>query len=375
MNNSNQYSAPAQAERLKQFMTQLALLYPEVSAELRHGEPMSQHTTFRVGGPAALYWNPSDIDTLAQIMQLAAQAGIPVTLLGQGSNALVEDGGLPGLTIQLNENLAKLNCLSPAEAGSWLEQQRPGSAAHSIRYDDAVIYVLAQSGCRLSQLAEFAAANSLSGLEFACGIPGSIGGAVFMNAGAYGYSLGDFITASRYIDSRPPCGLNCSVGEEHEFSYRHSLYEDNGGAVVEVLFCLQKGDQAQIRARMADYTARREASQPLEFPSAGSVFRRPVGYFAGKLISDAGLRGCRIGGAEVSQKHAGFIINVDHATADDVKALIRHIRETVYQLNGVDLQPEVRILGAPLVPDEGANNRESGSHRLPANWSVRRSAN
>ncbi|NJP41288.1 UDP-N-acetylmuramate dehydrogenase [Oscillospiraceae bacterium HV4-5-C5C] len=373
MNNSAQSTAPAQPEPLNRFVTDLARLYPEVIADLRRAEPMSQHTTFKVGGPAALYWNPSDINVLGRVMQLAVQAGIPLTLLGQGSNALVEDAGLPGLTIQLNEKLARLSCLSPAEAGTWLEQLRPGTAADSIRYDDSVIYVLAQSGCRLSQLAEFAAANSLSGLEFACGIPGSVGGAVFMNAGAYGYSLGDMITASRYIDTKPPCSLNCAVGGEHDFSYRHSLYEDNGAAVVEVLFCLQKGEQAEIRERMADYTARREASQPLEYPSAGSVFRRPVGYFAGKLIADAGLRGCRIGGAEVSRKHAGFIINVDHATADDVKALIRHIRETVYRLNGVDLQPEVRILGTPLSPAEPTGFDKGGGNR-PAAWTVRHSA-
>lgn len=279
-------------------------------------EPMSAHTTFKIGGPADLFCLPSTADALRELLLWARAEGQPVFALGGGSNLLVRDGGVRGVVV----STARLSRIERIE-DTWIE---------------------AECGVPLAKLASFARDLSLSGLEFAQGIPGSVGGGVYMNAGAYGGSLEQSV---RETDALSADGGAVTVrGGEHAFGYRKSCFVD-GGTVLRTRIELSHGDRDEIAAQMDDYRERRRSTQPLEYPSAGSAFKRPPGLFAGKLIQDSGLKGARVGGAQVSEKHAGFIINTGGATASDVLGLIERIQIEVFRQFGVMLESEIRVIG------------------------------
>lgn len=279
-------------------------------------EPMSRHTTFRIGGPADIYVTP-EIAQVPEIMRLAQEYQIPVTIVGNGSNLLVGDNGIRGVVL----SLAK-----PAE-GIQIEGTRMRIAA----------------GTLLSKAAAEAANHSLAGLEFAAGIPGSLGGAIVMNAGAYGGEMKDVVVSAKVLT--PEGEVKELSLEELELSYRHSCIPEKGYVVLEAIVELTPGKEEDIRAIMADFKGRRIDKQPLEYPSAGSTFKRPEGYFAGKLIQDANLRGYTVGGAQVSEKHCGFVINKGGATAADVVTLIENVKEKVSEQFQVELEPEVKMIG------------------------------
>ena len=279
-------------------------------------EPMKNHTTFRIGGPADLYVCP-DRDQLPQVIKKARELEIPVTLIGNGSNLLVADEGIRGMVIEL------------------------GKAMEAIMVEGE--YIRCEAGALLAKIANKAADAGLGGMEFAAGIPGSLGGAVVMNAGAYGGEMKDILVSATVLT--PEGEVKELTQEELDLSYRHSCITENGYIVIGALLQLAYKDPAEIRAIMTDLKNRRVEKQPLEYPSAGSTFKRPVGYFAGKLIQDAGLRGYRVGGAQVSEKHCGFVINKGDATAADVLQLIRDVQDKVWETAGVEMEPEVRMLG------------------------------
>lgn len=287
-------------------------------AQVLEHEPMAQHTTMRVGGPAEILFSPASEGELLFAVREAKRAGAPFRIIGNGSNLLVLDGGLPGLTIRLGEAFSKISV-----------------DGNQIR---------AQAGALLSRVAAAARDASLTGLEFASGIPGSAGGGMAMNAGAYGGQLSDVFEGCRALD--PETGIISALGPaEMALGYRESAALSRGLIVTEAAFRLTAGDRSAIQAKMDDLSARRRDKQPLNLPSAGSTFKRPEGYFAGALIEQAGLKGLRVGGACVSEKHAGFVVNDRGATAKDVLDLIRLVQARVLEHSGVRLEPEVRILG------------------------------
>ncbi len=280
-------------------------------------EPMSKHTSFRIGGPADLFVTPDDIDELRDVIAACRAAGVPHFVLGCGSDLLVADEGYRGVIVSCTKGL--VNVAIDGET------------------------MACQAGVPLREASEMACELGLSGLEFACGIPGSVGGACFMNAGAYGGCVADVLESVRCL---MPDGTQQSLPvEELALGYRASRVRDEGLVVLSATFRLHEGDQDDIRARMDDFTQRRRKKQPLELPSAGSTFKRPEGHFAGKLITDAGLKGYARGGASVSTKHAGFVVNNGGATAADVHAVIRHVQDEVERQFGVRLEPELRFLG------------------------------
>ncbi len=281
-------------------------------------EPMSAHTTFRAGGKASCFAEPTE-EELAELMSFVTAEGLPYFILGNGSNVLFSDAGYDGLVISIGKNMAQ------------------------IRTDGGAI--TAGAGALLSSVAAEALRQGLTGLEFASGIPGSVGGGVFMNAGAYGGELKDVI--SRVTALTPAGEKKTYRTEELDFSYRHSIFtaEAAGEIVLSADFSLKEGDPDRIRETMQDLNARRREKQPLEFPSAGSTFKRPEGHFAGKLIQEAGLMGYAVGDAMVSTKHAGFVVNTGKASASDIYAVICHVQETVLEMSGVRLEPEVRLIG------------------------------
>ena len=284
--------------------------------ELRLQEPMSNHTSFRIGGPAAVMAFPQNTDELSGVLRLAARHGIEPRILGAGTNILAPDEGIAGLVICLKD------CLDGMEL---LED-------HCLRV---------AGGVTMTRAAVFAANHGLAGLEFAHGIPGTVGGGVYMNAGAYG---GEICMVCKSADVMSMDGtLRTVSGSEMEFSYRHSRLEDEGGIVVSAVFALTPDEPAQIKERMQDLMTRRKTSQPLDMPSAGSAFKRPVGGYAAALIDQSGLKGYQIGGAAVSRKHAGFVVNLEQATADDVRQLLRSVSDIVFEKTGIRLEPEVRI--------------------------------
>ena len=279
-------------------------------------EPMSEHTTFEVGGPADLFVTPEDIDEVREVVSAVRESGENYFLLGRGSDLLVSDAGYRGVIIALE-------CLMGV----------------SVEGDE----MCCQAGVDLREASEMACELGLSGLEFACGIPGSVGGACYMNAGAYDGCMADVLKEVRVLTS---AGDVCDLGvDELDLGYRHSRIADEGLVVLSATFALTRADGEKIRQKMDDLTHRREEKQPLDLPSAGSTFKRPEGHFAGKLITDAGLRGYQVGGAAVSKKHAGFVVNVGGATAADVHAVIEHVQAEVERQFGVRLQPEVLFLG------------------------------
>ncbi len=280
-------------------------------------EPMAAHTTFRTGGEAAVFVEVPGKQQLSQLVQYMAKISQEFFVLGKGSNLLVGDKGYPGIVLNLGKRFARI-----------------GVEGNIIR---------AEAGASLPQVAVTAMQHRLSGLEFAAGIPGSIGGAIVMNAGAYD---GEMKQVTKCVTVLNQMGeemvLDCDT---MEFGYRTSIIKNRPFVVEEVELQLTKGDPAEIKAKMDDFNGRRKEKQPLEYPSAGSTFKRPEGYFAGKLIMDAGLRGFRIGGAQVSEKHCGFVINVGNASSADVREVIDEVRERVKQQFGVTLEPEVVFLG------------------------------
>ncbi len=280
------------------------------------GVMMKNYTSFKIGGPAELFLSPENVEQTAQLALFCKKEEVPVFVLGKGSNLLVNDRGIKGAVIFM------------------------GRQCELALVDDCTIH--AGSGVSLAQLCNFALENSLSGLEFAYGIPGSVGGAVFMNAGAYGGEMKDVLVSSEYVTPNGECGT--LAGDEMQLSYRHSAYEDNGFIITAATVRLKKDDKDSIKERMHDFISRRKDKQPLEFPSAGSTFKRPEGHFAGALIEQCGLKGAHFGGAQVSEKHAGFVINCGNATASDVLSLIRFIQDKVKAQTGVHLEPEVRLV-------------------------------
>lgn len=280
-------------------------------------EKMEKHTTFRIGGPADYFVMPSDVTDVKAVIELCEQEKVPYYVVGNGSNLLVGDKGFRGVIIQI--------------AGNMNQLQADGEV------------ITAQAGCSLAQIAGKALDEELAGFEFAAGIPGTLGGAVRMNAGAYGGEIKD-VLESAVVLTREGKVMELSVNEM-EFGYRTSIIERTGWTILGGKIRLHKGKREEIKAVMDDLRERRVSKQPLEYPSAGSTFKRPKGYFAGKLIQDAGLRGFRVGGACVSEKHSGFVINIDHATADDVVSLMEQVDEKVRAQFGVGLEPEVRRIG------------------------------
>lgn len=282
-------------------------------------EPLRNHTYTRLGGKADFLVTPETYEQVQEIVKLANHQEVKFTLLGNGSNLIVKDGGIRGIVM----NLKKIT---------------------AIRIDETSI--VAQSGARIIDVSREALKEELSGLEFACGIPGSVGGALFMNAGAYGGEIKDVLVSTKVVDRDGE--LLTLTAEELDLDYRTSNIPDNGYIVLEATFSLEKGEYKAIKAIMDDLTFKRESKQPLEYPSCGSVFKRPPGYFAGKLIQDSDLQGQQIGGAQVSEKHAGFIVNKSEATASEYIDLIHHVQATVKDKFGVTLEREVKIIGEDL---------------------------
>ena len=284
--------------------------------ELRRREPMSRHTTFRVGGPAELMALPEDEGQLCAAARLAAEEGVLPLPVGNGSNLLVDDAGLDGFVLKA---VPKVGAITGA--GTTLT---------------------AGAGATLAQLAVEAANRGLAGFEFAHGIPGSVGGGVVMNAGAYGGELCQVVRQVRAMDRQGR--VRELGGEECDFSYRHSLFSGGEWLVLNATVELAPGDPQAIRSRMAELMARRREKQPLEYPSAGSTFKRPAGHFAAALIEQCGLKGLRVGGAQVSEKHAGFVINTGGAACRDILELMDQVRERVFRETGVTLEPEVKYV-------------------------------
>ena len=281
--------------------------------------PMKEYTSFKAGGHAAALVTVESVEQLQQVLADVAAAGVPSLLLGNGSNTLFKDSGYDGVVIRLGESFAFCGHLG----GGLVE---------------------AGASILMSVLAKYLLRESLSGFEFASGIPGSLGGAVFMNAGAYGGELKDILVSATAV-SRDGSEIREFTAEELELSYRHSALEDNGYIAVSAKLQLTPGIQEEIQAKMRELMEKRNSKQPVQYPSAGSTFKRPEGYFAGKLIEDAGLKGVSVGGAQVSVLHSGFVINTGGATATDILDLMALVQNTVYDKFGVKLEPEVRIIG------------------------------
>jgi UDP-N-acetylmuramate dehydrogenase len=280
-------------------------------------EPMMSHTSFKIGGPADVFIKPQNTAGLLQILRCCGQMNVPALVMGNGTNLIVRDKGIRGVVIQITDNMN----------------------AYTVEEDE----ITAEAGILLSRLSRIALEHELTGMEFAEGIPGTLGGAVVMNAGAYDGEMSFVVKQTEYLRTDGEVLLLDNPG--HCFGKRSSFIQTDGGVALKTRISLRKGDKAQISEKMAEFRSKRKEKQPLEMPSAGSIFKRPEGNFAGKLVEDCGLRGCRIGGAEVSCLHCGFIVNTGNATAMDVLSLIKYIQDRVYADFGVQLQTEVKIVG------------------------------
>lgn len=288
-------------------------------SQILMNEPMSQHTSFRVGGPADLFLKP-EADQIGKVIQMCHQFGMPYLILGNGSNLLIVDEGIRGVVIEIGNHLSQLS----------LNKNQ----------------ITVGAGTLLSSCANYAAANGLGGMEFAAGIPGSIGGAVTMNAGAYGGEMKDILKKVTIVNQQG--NLQVINGKDLDMGYRNSNIQKYKYVVLEAVLELTPNEEASVRQRMKELSLKRSSKQPLEYPSAGSTFKRPEGFFAGKLIMDAGLSGYRVGGAMVSEKHCGFVINYDHASAQDICKLIQEVIDLVYAKYQVWLEPEVKIIDQNL---------------------------
>lgn len=298
----------------KKFVEKVKKLIPE--EQCMEAEALSRHTTFRVGGPADLLVRPS-VEEAVALVELCRKEAVPYTIIGNGSNLLVSDKGIRGVVIEF------------------------GNKAQKMQWEGSRLTV--QAGAMLSKIAHEAAARGMRGLEFAAGIPGTVGGAVVMNAGAYGGEIAQVIQEAEVLTKE---GTRKKLSkDELELSYRHSIIPERAYVVLGATFLLEKGDQEEIVHQMDAYMQSRREKQPLNYPSAGSTFKRPEGYFAGKLIMDAGLRGYQVGGAQVSEKHCGFVINRGEATAKDILTLVQDVENIVEEKYQVRLEPEVKMLG------------------------------
>lgn len=287
-------------------------------SQIKFDEPMSNHTTLKVGGKADALVLPKDISDVIKVIKYAKENNIPVTVIGNGSKLLVLDGGIRGIVIKF------------------------GSKFNDYQIDGE--YITVKAGMPVPRLAVIAKDNLLSGLEFAAGIPGNLGGAVYMNAGAYGSEMSNVICEVTFLDEN--LEVKTLSKDELQFGYRTSFFKQNvGNVILSAKLKLTKGNKEEIAAKMKENNNSRKTKQPLEYPNAGSTFKRPEGYFVGKLIDEAGLKGVRFGGAEISTKHSGFIVNVDHATAKDVKDLIEYVKEEIFKKNNVKLEEEIIVLG------------------------------
>ena len=280
-------------------------------------EPMNRHTSFKVGGPADILVRPRTEEEISNIFKLVNKLETPFLVKGNGSNILIKDGGFRGLVIEISDNFSNFE----------------------IRGTEVEI----QSGALLSVIGRAVMNESLTGFEFASGIPGTLGGALAMNAGAYGGEMKNIVKTVRLMDEEGQ--VVEFTNEEMNFGYRHSRLSDERWIAISAVISLEKGDKAEIKVKMEDLALQRRTKQPLEYPSAGSTFKRPTGYFAGKLIQDSDLKGVSVGGAQVSSKHSGFVINYNKASAKDIVDLIEHVKITVYECQGVHLEEEVKILG------------------------------
>lgn len=289
--------------------------------EIRENEPMSEHCSFKIGGPARLMLLPSSAEEAASALAILRSSGAQVLIVGSCTNLLIPDEGYPGAVVRMSK---------PASSMELLDAAR----------------IRAQAGATLNALAVFAAQHELTGLEFAHGIPGSVGGGVAMNAGAYGGEMRDVLESAEYVDKDG--AIRTLSGDALGLSYRHSAFSDTDKLITSAVFRLTPGDGEAVRARMNELIEKRRASQPLDMPSAGSTFKRPKTGYAAALIDEAGLKGLRVGGAMVSTKHAGFVVNAGGATYSDVIELMREVRRRVYEFSGVLLEPEVKIIGPGL---------------------------
>ncbi len=311
--------------------------------QLKTDEMMSRHTSFRVGGPARLYIEPSELREVIVLIQVAEAIHIPYFILGNGSNLVISDQGIDALVIRLGERFSSI----------WTEND-PN--------DDDVVYMHAYAGALLAKVSSMATRQALTGLEFASGIPGSLGGAVYMNAGAYEHDMKEIVDSVLCVSKN---GETYTVNrDECDFGYRSSCFMKDGGIVLTVVLKLHRGDKEKIAAQIKEYTEKRTKSQPLNYPSAGSMFKRPTGYYAGTLIDQAGLKGFTVGGAQVSEKHAGFVINIGGATAADIDELTKQVRAVVEEKFGVTLEREVRFIGigySQTGDDDSSCNEAKGS--------------
>lgn len=297
---------------------EIALFAMDMGAEVIENAPMSKYTSFKCGGNASLLIIPDSIGGIKMIIDFCREKGVEPLVIGNGSNLLVTDSGNDGVVIKIGSKLSMLELL-----------------------DETTIFC--QAGASMKSLCMFAYENSLSGLEFAYGIPGTVGGAVYMNAGAYGGEMKDVLDSCQHIGTDGEFGS--LEKDELDLSYRHSAYSDNGYTILSAILKLKKADKVEIKEAMDTNLRKRKEKQPLEYGSAGSTFKRPEGYFAGALIEQSGLKGYTVGGAQVSEKHAGFVINKNGATATDVITLIRDVQNIVYEKFGVKLETEVKIIG------------------------------
>lgn len=299
--------------------------------QILENEPMSGHTSFRIGGPAGALVTAGNESELSAVLKICSEEpGLEYMLIGNGSNFLVADEGYPGIFVKLGGDFNDIS----------VEQENAGEAGEGT-------LVRAGAARLLSSVSSFLTSRGLAGFEFASGIPGSIGGAVFMNAGAYGGEMKDIVHSVRLMKADGSEVIEVP-GCDMDFSYRHSMVEDSGLIVLSALLMLKSDEKEAIAARVKELQDRRNAKQPVNYPSAGSTFKRPAGGYAAALIEQAGLKGYRVGGAEVSEKHSGFVINTGGATAGDVLAVMRHVRETVLEQSGITLEPEVRLIGCSL---------------------------
>jgi len=289
----------------------------EIKGQVRFDEPMSLHTSFHIGGPADVLVVPANREDLRKVLCIAQEEKVPLTVIGNGSNLLVRDKGIRGIVLKLGNALK-----------NW-EQ-------------DGNIFIF-DSGVSLAQCCRIIGDAGYTGMEFAVGIPGSLGGAVYMNAGAYDGEMKDAVVSVEVMTRSGE--IKTLDREKLQFAYRHSALQASDVIVLEVKLHVRAGDKAAIQAKMDDFSQRRVSKQPLDMPSAGSTFKRPEGRFVGQMVEESGLKGFRIGGAEVSVKHAGFIVNADHATAKDVLQLIEHIEKIILENYNVSLVPEVLVLG------------------------------
>lgn len=304
---------------MKEWMEEL--LKAAGNSAVLEDEPMSGHISFRVGGPADALVEAADEETVGNVLALCREKGIPCYVLGNGTNVLVKDEGYRGVILKIGREMGHIS-VTEEEDGSFL--------------------IRAGAGALLSAIASRALEQSLTGMEFAAGIPGSLGGAVVMNAGAYGGEMKDILRSVRLLT--PEGEIITRTPEELRMGYRYSIVPKMGYTVLSAEIRLQKGDPAEIKAKMDDLAKQRRDKQPLEYPSAGSTFKRPAGHFAGKLIQDAGLRGYTVGGAQVSEKHCGFVVNRGGASASDILQVMADVQRLVEKTSGVLLEPEVRIL-------------------------------